>query len=110
MRVSALVPAVGLLAGTASAAAFLNSTANPTVTIASGVVVGTATSIYGQPTATLKAYLGIPFAVSPPERFSPPSPPQAWSAPIIAQKVAPACVQQFPREIASKRPSIHFLL
>ncbi|KAK4501555.1 hypothetical protein PRZ48_007364 [Zasmidium cellare] len=70
---------------------------NPTVTIASGVVVGTATRVSNQPTVTglANAYLGIPFAQSPPLRFAPPSPPKPWTNPLLAQKNPPACLQQF---------------
>ncbi|PIA92877.1 Carboxylesterase 1C [Cercospora beticola] len=46
----------------------------PTVTISKGVVIGTATGVLNQPfvTGLANAYLGIPFARSPPTRFSPP--------------------------------------
>ncbi|KAI8311553.1 Cocaine esterase [Colletotrichum sp. SAR11_59] len=63
--------------------------ATPSVTIASGVVVG-ATSAPGANT-----YLGIPFAKSPPERFSPPQAPASWSTPLTATAFKPACIQQF---------------
>ncbi|KAJ4996290.1 Cocaine esterase [Colletotrichum sp. SAR 10_66] len=61
----------------------------PSVTIASGVVVG-ATSAPGANT-----YLGIPFAKSPPERFSPPQAPAKWTTPLTATAFKPACIQQF---------------
>ncbi|EOA86252.1 uncharacterized protein SETTUDRAFT_161464 [Exserohilum turcica Et28A] len=69
----------------------------PTVTIASGVVIGTFTKPINQPdlAASANAYLGIPFAKSPPERFSPPEPAQPWSSPLKAQAIKPACIQQF---------------
>ncbi|KAI8238895.1 hypothetical protein K4K53_004354 [Colletotrichum sp. SAR 10_77] len=63
--------------------------ATPSVTIASGVVVG-ATSAPGANT-----YLGIPFAKSPPERFSPPQAPAKWTTPLTATAFKPACIQQF---------------
>ncbi|KAL2823734.1 alpha/beta-hydrolase [Aspergillus cavernicola] len=71
-------------------------TADPTVTIASGVVVGTTVSPVNQPSATavVNAYLGIPFAKSPPERFSPPEEPEPWSTPLHAQALPPSCPQQ----------------
>lgn len=42
-----------------------------------------------------KAYLGIPFAASPPERFGPPQDPKAWDDTLKAKKVKPSCIQQF---------------
>ncbi|EGP85142.1 uncharacterized protein MYCGRDRAFT_75146 [Zymoseptoria tritici IPO323] len=70
---------------------------DPTVTLSSGVIVGTATSVLNQPSATglVNAYLGIPYAQSPPLRFAPPTAAQAWSEPLIAQKFPPSCLQQF---------------
>lgn len=71
--------------------------ADPTVTIASGVVVGTATRVSNQPTVTglANAYLGIPFAKSPPLRFAPPEAPEPWTTPLVAQTEPAACLQQF---------------
>ncbi|QDS74839.1 hypothetical protein FKW77_002875 [Venturia effusa] len=43
----------------------------------------------------VKAYLGIPFAASPPERFGAPKDPKAWTGTLKAQKVKPSCMQQF---------------
>lgn len=70
--------------------------ANPTVTIASGVVIGTATGVTNQPAVTglVNAYLGVPYA-SPPVRFSPPQAAKAWATPLKAQVNPPACIQQF---------------
>ncbi|KAL1796004.1 hypothetical protein ACET3X_006228 [Alternaria dauci] len=42
------------------------------------------------------AYLGVPFAKSPPVRFSPPEAAIPWSTPLQAQNIKPACIQQFP--------------
>lgn len=71
----------------------------PTVTVASGVIVGTTLRLVNQPsvTAAANAYLGVPFA-APPERFSPPQAASAWSTPLQAQARKPACVQQFTSE------------
>lgn len=71
--------------------------ANPSVTIASGVVVGTATGVANLPKVTglANAYLGIPFAQSPPVRFAPPTEPQAWKTPLEAHTQPAACLQQF---------------
>ncbi|KAF3000146.1 hypothetical protein E8E13_005218 [Curvularia kusanoi] len=70
---------------------------DPTVTISAGIVIGTATKPPNQPslTASANAYLGVPFAKSPPERFSPPESASPWSTPLQAQNVKPACIQQF---------------
>lgn len=67
---------------------------NPTVTIDGGVVVGTAVPVH-KATASVDQFLGIPFAQSPPERFSPPQPPKSWLEPLAVQKFKPACIQQF---------------
>lgn len=66
----------------------------PTATIDAGIVYGTTTSLPAA-TATVNKYLGIPFAASPPVRFSPPEKPQSWNAPINATAYKPACIQQF---------------
>jgi carboxylesterase 2 len=81
----------------APAAEVRPSNPSPTVTIASGVIVGTTLLPSNQPSVTLgaNAYLGVPFAKSPPERFSPPGAAPSWSSPLQAQARKPACVQQF---------------
>lgn len=66
----------------------------PSATICEGVVVGT-TTMLPSATAAVNKFLGIPFAQSPPERFSPPKPPSSWKQHLIAQKLKPACIQQF---------------
>lgn len=70
---------------------------SPTVTVSNGVIVGTQTTVSNQPSQTAKvnAYLGVPFAQSPPQRFSPPVAAAAWSTPRQAQTLPPACIQQF---------------
>lgn len=72
----------------------------PTVTIDAGVVIGKTTAIPSA-TATVNQYLGLPFAQSPPERFSPPQPPAPYSSPLVAQQWSPACIQQFQYPRAS---------
>ena len=69
----------------------------PTVTIASGVIIGTTTKPANQPNlpTSANAYLGVPFAKSPPQRFSPPEAVQPWSSPLQAKALKPACIQQF---------------
>jgi len=70
---------------------------DPTISISAGTIIGTATKPANQPslTASANAYLGVPFAKSPPERFSPPEAASSWSTPLQAQAVKPACIQQF---------------
>lgn len=73
---------------------------NPTVTLASGIVIGTATTVFSAPSskAPVYNYLGIPFAAPPTgaARFAPPSTPTAWNEPLLATSFSPACIQQFP--------------
>ena len=66
----------------------------PTATIDVGAVVGKTTSL---PNAldTVNQFLGVPFAQSPPERFSPPQAPAAFKEPINATAFKSACIQQF---------------
>ncbi|PPJ52325.1 hypothetical protein CBER1_10650 [Cercospora berteroae] len=68
----------------------------PTVTISNGIVIGTATGVLNQPSVTglANAYLGIPFAQSPPTRFSPPVASDPWSEPLLAQTLPNTCIQQ----------------
>lgn len=66
----------------------------PTVTIDTGVIIGTTTAIPSA-TATVNQYLGVPFAQSPPERFSPPRPALPHVSPLVAQQRKSACIQQF---------------
>jgi carboxylesterase type B len=66
----------------------------PTATIDAGVVIGKSTTL---PTALgpVNQFLGIPFAQSPPERFSPPEQTPQFPEPINATEWKPACIQQF---------------
>jgi acetylcholinesterase/carboxylesterase 2 len=61
------------------------------------MIIGTATQPANQPslTAPANAYLEVPFAKSPPKRFSPPEAASSWSTSLQAQTIKPACVQQF---------------
>lgn len=68
---------------------------SPTATIDAGVVVGKATSLPNGLGPSVNQFLGIPFAQSPPERFSPPRNVSAFSKPLNATAWKPACVQQF---------------
>ena len=85
---------VNLSVAQASLSAAHDYTASPTVTLRSGVLIGTTTSL---PTATapVNKFLGVPFAQSPPERFSPPKDPKPWSRPLTVTAVKPACIQQW---------------
>ncbi|OJK04680.1 hypothetical protein ASPACDRAFT_49092 [Aspergillus aculeatus ATCC 16872] len=67
---------------------------NPTVTVASGIVIGT-TQALPSSTETANVYLGIPYAQSPPVRFAPPEEPAPWPSPIYAQEFKPSCMQVF---------------
>lgn len=69
---------------------------NPTVTISAGTIVGTTLSPLNQPSSTghANAYLGVPYAKSPPERFARPEAPDSWENPLRAQELKPACIQQ----------------
>jgi carboxylesterase type B len=66
----------------------------PTATIDAGVVVGKTTSL---PNALgpVDQFLGVPFAKSPPERFSPAEPAARFSDSLNATEFKPACIQQF---------------
>lgn len=82
---------------------------NPTVTIASGVVIGTATRVSNQPSVTglVNAYLGVPFADKP-VRFAPPQPISAPFGTIKAQTNPPACLQQFLTGDAGAKTRAYF--
>ena len=66
----------------------------PTVTIDIGTVVGKSSTVPGGKNG-VKQFLGIPFAVSPPERYSPPQPATPVSTPIQATAFSDSCIQQF---------------
>lgn len=80
----------------------------PTATIDAGIVHGTTTSLPAA-TATVNKYLGIPFAASPPVRFSPPEKPQSWSTPMNATAFKPACIQQFMCRLCIMLSSLNHL-
>jgi len=67
---------------------------SPTVRIDSGVIIGTSTTLPSA-TAVVYKFLGVPFADSPPERFSPPVRPERWFRPLDTTEYKPACIQQF---------------
>lgn len=66
----------------------------PTAVVDSGIVIGTTTSLPSA-AATVNKFLGIPFAASPPQRFSPPAKVAPWHGPLDASAFKPACIQQF---------------
>jgi len=81
---------------------FLNASAwKPIVTIDAGVLIGTIVTLPTAP-APVNEFLGVPFAQSPPERFSPPAPPKRWEQPLKVAKWKPACIQQFNYPEASR--------
>ncbi|GAB7359762.1 hypothetical protein MBLNU230_g6933t1 [Neophaeotheca triangularis] len=65
----------------------------PTAVVDAGTLVGTSTSLPAA-TASVNKFLGVPFAVSPPERFSPPQPAAPYGT-IDATQFSAACIQQF---------------
>ncbi|KAF2106947.1 Carboxylesterase [Lophiotrema nucula] len=71
--------------------------ATPTATIASGIIIGTTTSVSG-PTGSVAVnkFLGIPFAAAPTgdARFSPPQAPAPWTT-IETKDFGNSCVQVF---------------
>lgn len=69
-------------------------TSAPTAVIDCGSVVGTTTSLPAA-TASVNKFLGLPFAQSPPQRFSPPQKIGGGSCNIDAKAWKPACIQQF---------------
>jgi carboxylesterase 2 len=84
--------------------------ADPTVTLSLGVVVGTATRPASQISATAlaNAYLGVPFANSPPLRFAPPAAPKPWAEPLVAQKLPSACIQSFGSGASAAKKKEYF--
>jgi carboxylesterase type B len=89
MRAKTLITVLSLVG-----CAFCAPTKGPTVTIANGAIVGTTTQL-PHATQAVNKYLGIPFAASPPERFSPPTDPARFTEAYDATAFKPACIQQF---------------
>ncbi|KAE9977068.1 hypothetical protein BLS_000797 [Venturia inaequalis] len=82
------------IAGTLAAS--LNYNAPTTASISRGLVEGLQVR-----NGKVKAFLGIPFALSPPERFSAPQDPKPWTGTLKAQKIKPSCMQQFSGQESS---------
>ncbi|KAL1953661.1 hypothetical protein VTO42DRAFT_2410 [Malbranchea cinnamomea] len=59
-----------------------------------GLVIGETYDLPDAP-ASVNKFLGIPYAVSPPERFGAPKRAKRSLLPIIAKEKKPACIQQF---------------
>ena len=78
----------------------------PTAVIDSGPIVGT-TTLLPSATATVNKFLGIPFAASPPQRFSPPNVVQSWHQPLNVSAFKPACIQQFNCKAIIKLVMLH---
>jgi len=76
----------------ASALAPLVAAQAPTVTVDNGIFVGSQTAIPGAP-QEVKKFLGIPFAVTPPQRFSPPQKAPASRETRQATNYGPGCLQ-----------------
>jgi hypothetical protein len=68
---------------------------SPTATIDAGVLIGKATTLPNGLGPSVNQFLGVPFAQSPPERFSPPRNVTAFSKRLNATEWKPACIQQF---------------
>lgn len=79
---------------TALAASALGGSQTPTATIDAGVVHGKSTSLPAG-LGPVDQFLGIPFAQSPPGRFSPPSSAPKFSKALNATEFKSACIQQF---------------
>lgn len=75
----------------------------PTATIDSGVLIGKATALPNGLGPSVNQFLGIPFAQSPPERFSPPRNVAAFSKPLNTTEWKPACIQQFRCTVANQK-------
>jgi len=70
----------------------------PTITADDGVIAGVATNVPDTAQPNVNKFLGLPFAVTPPERFSPPEPASKIQGVLNATAVKPACIQQFQCE------------
>jgi carboxylesterase type B len=58
------------------------------VKIASGDIIGEFLP------SGIRRWMGVPFAQSPPERFSPPSDAAAWTSPLKTTQAKPSCFGQ----------------
>ena len=73
---------------------YANGNVAPTATADNGILIGKSTSL-PDGLGRVNQFLGVPFAQSPPERFSPPQTPPRASAPTNATSWKAACIQQF---------------
>ncbi|XP_063961899.1 acetylcholinesterase-like [Lytechinus pictus] len=75
------------------------STADPTVTVAQGILVGKTVNFteedYIGVDKSFDVYLGVPFA-DPPRRFKPPVAKQPWDGPLTVKEFKDACSQTSP--------------
>ncbi|KAJ4350897.1 hypothetical protein N0V95_004345 [Ascochyta clinopodiicola] len=90
----AFFPALGLA---------LDYNPSPTATIDAGVILGKATALPNGLGPSVNQFLGVPFAQSPPERFSPPRNVTAFTQHLNATAWKPACIQQFRYPQASSQ-------
>ncbi|PLB48413.1 Carboxylesterase [Aspergillus steynii IBT 23096] len=65
----------------------------PTVVVPQGTIIGTATTLPSA-TAAINKFLGIPYAISPPERFEPPEPVEESDDTITATQWRNKCFEQ----------------
>lgn len=79
----------------------------PTVTLKSGVVIGTTTRLPGA-TASVDKYIGVPFAEPPTGtlRFASPVPHASWTAPVKATQTKPGCLSFFAYPADGRNKSI----
>jgi hypothetical protein len=100
-----VAPHTGHAAPTSAARALAPNTAHtawvqratPTISIDTGALAGTTTSLAGASASAIK-FLGVPFARSPPTRFAPAERPVTWGAAgkvRAARRWRDGCVQQF---------------
>jgi len=100
-----LVPlAVQLWTGGLAAAEPVFPPSGPTVTIDSGVIIGTASQL-PQASSVVNKYLGVPFA-APVERWVPPKKAIPWRQPLKATAFGPACLQAWNAPCKSIRPQL----
>ncbi|KAK8221113.1 Carboxylesterase [Phyllosticta capitalensis] len=74
---------------------------DPSVELGDGKIIGTTGTIPDLKDPVNK-YLGIPYAKSPPERFSKAEDPEKWTSPKDVKDLKPACIQQFNRPISKE--------
>lgn len=84
----------------------------PSVVLDDGKVVGTTSLVPSNPHLRVNKFLGVPFAKSPPLRFTPPENPTPWNSTWDATYFRPSCFQHFPgkphRHFCTDKGAIYF--